>query len=69
MVLVETLKKLEGEQLEFKAFRLAETVSALLKVEAEKKEADYEWNVRIKALKKSMMQLSDEIESQRRPAE
>lgn len=67
MTLIETLKKVEGEQLEFKAFRLADCVRDLLAIEYEKKEATEEWNIRIKALKKEIAKLSAEIEGQRRP--
>lgn len=54
------------EQLSFKAFELADAVAELLHTEAVKKDANEEWNIQIKALKKSIMRLSDEIEGQKR---
>lgn len=64
MALKELRVETEG-QLEFNAFRLADCVRDLLAVETEKKEANEEWNQRIKALKKSIAKLSGEIEGQR----
>jgi hypothetical protein len=55
-----------GEQLTFKAFELAEAVAALLAVEADKKETNDEFNVQIKAYKKRIVRLSDEIKQSRK---
>lgn len=60
------LKEMTGgmkdpEQLTFKAFELAEVVRALDLVEAQKKEANENWNIEIKALKKRMIRLANEI--------
>ena len=60
-----TLKELpteNNEQLTFKAFELAETVRELDNVETRKKEANEEWNVEIKALKKRMVKLAYEVQ-------
>lgn len=57
--------RVEGEQLEFKAFRLADCVRDLLAIEYQKKEANEAWNIQIKALKKEIARLSAEIEGQR----
>ena len=51
----------DGEQLTFKGFELAEVVRALDDVEIQKKEANEEWNVEIKALKKKMIRLAREM--------
>lgn len=55
------------EQLTFKAFELASLVAELLSTEAEKKDANEEFNARIKALKKSIAKASAEIQGQRQP--
>ena len=60
-----TLKELpteNREQLTFKAFELAEVVRELDNVETQKKEANEEWNVEIKALKKRMVKLAYEVQ-------
>ena len=51
------------EQLTFKAFELAEVVRELDNVETQKKEANEEWNVEIKALKKRMIRLANECKT------
>lgn len=52
----------DGEQLTFKAFQLAEVVRELDSVEIEKKEANENWNIQIKALKKHIVKLAYECE-------
>lgn len=54
------------EQLSFKAFELAEMVAELIHTEAEKKDVNEDFNHRIKALKKSVVRLSAEIEGQKK---
>ena len=54
-----------SEQLSFKAFELAEVVARLIRIEAEKKETNEEFNAEIKACKRSILKLSAEIEGQR----
>ena len=57
---------LEGpEQLSFKAFELAEAVAELIQVEAQKKDANEDFNIRIKALKKNIVRLSGEIKERK----
>ncbi len=60
-----TLKEIplnQPEQLSFKAFELAACVAQLLATEAKKKEANEDFNIQIKAYKKSIARLSAEIE-------
>ena len=52
----------DPEQLTFKAFELAEVVRELNNVEIIKKEANEQWSVQIKALKKLMFKLAQECE-------
>ena len=51
----------DAEQLTFKAFELAEVVRELDSVETQKKEANEEWTAQIKALKKRMIKLANEV--------
>lgn len=53
------------EQLSFKAFELAELVARLIRTEQEKKDANEDFNMQIKACKKSIIKLSAEIEGSR----
>ncbi len=53
------------EQLNFKAFELADAVRDLLRVEAEKKQAMEDFGDSIKMLKKNVARLSAEIEAER----
>jgi hypothetical protein len=56
----------EPEQLTFKAFELASTVAELIAIEARKKDANEDFNIQIKALKKSIVRLSGEIREGKR---
>ena len=51
----------DPEQLTFKAFELAEVVREIDSVETQKKEANEEWNIQLKALKKRMVKLAYEV--------
>ena len=51
----------EGEQLVFRSMELAEKVRALDGIEREKKEANEEWTVQIKLLKKAIVKLAYEM--------
>lgn len=62
------IPKSEPEQLTFKAFELAETVAELLDLEFRKKEANEEFNIQIKALKKHIGKLSFEIQADKKAA-
>ena len=60
------LKEMTGgtkdpEQLTFKAFELAEVVREIDSVEVQKKEANEDWNMQLKALKKRMVKLAYEV--------
>ena len=65
MALKEMSLDKQPEQLTFKTFELASLVAELLSTEAQKKEANEDFNTRIKALKKSIARTSSEIESAR----
>ena len=51
----------DPEQLTFKAFELAEAIRDMIGVETAKKEANEEWNIQLKALKKRMVKLAYEV--------
>jgi hypothetical protein len=52
-----------SEQLSFTAFELADAVAHLLRVRAQKKEANDDFNTEIKAIEKHIVKLSNEIQA------
>lgn len=55
------LDQANGEQLVFKSIELAECIRQLDSIEVQKKEANDEWNVQIKAYRKKILKLAYEM--------
>ena len=66
MAILKEMPITEPEQLTFKAFELASLTAELLDIEYRKKEANDDFNIQIKALKKSIGKLAYEIKNERK---